>query len=217
MITINLLPFELRPIKRTPLPYILSGAAALVVLAAIGSTWLNNQAEINAVRAELDGNLSELNSLQAVVKEYNDLSGKKAQLIEQVRAIEEIVSDRIIWSRQLYNLSRLLVENAWYKSVKVTFKSFSETQMVMNPQTQKLEPRTITVQKPVLQLVGYVLPGTEGRTAANPLLRNFENDPEFSALFQLEAPSIKDTILEGVPVREFSLEYVVGATGRAGS
>ena len=36
MITINLLPWELRPVKRTPLPYLLSAAVLLLALMGIG-------------------------------------------------------------------------------------------------------------------------------------------------------------------------------------
>lgn len=212
MITINLLPFEIRPVKRTPLPYMLSVAAFFLMVAACGVVYLADIANINSAQQLYNAHVSELNTLLPVVEEYNALSDKKAQLAKQVQTIDEIASDRIIWSRQLFNLSRLAVENSWYSGITVAPKPFNEPRKVLNETTGELEYQNVVVTKQVLTLSGYVIPGPEGSSDMSPLTRRFEEDEEFSSSFQLDLPSFSDTRVNDKAVREFSLEYVYGGS-----
>ena len=213
MITINLLPYDLRPVKRTPLPYMLTGATFVLTVSIIAIVFLKNIGDIAGVTRTLNEHKAELTRLQPVVEDYNEITQKKLQLAEQVQTINEIASDRIIWSRQLYNLNRLALKNMWYDGIDVSVKPFTETSTVYNPKTQKNEIVTERIDRQVLSLTGYVIPGKDGQSTISPFTRATERDEEFSALFQLELSTFKDTLFEEVGVREFKLEYVILAGG----
>lgn len=209
MITVNLLPHELRPVKRTPLPYILSAAGALLILLLVASMYLTNRRGIAKANELLAGHQRELEELKPIVDEYNSLSEQKIGLSKQVETIDGIVNDRIIWSRQLYNLTRLAPENLWYEEIKIIPKTFPETEEFYNKQTKQTEQRTIRITKQVLAVSGYVAPGADGKMNISTFTIATESDPEFSSLFQLDQSTFKDTKFEDENVREFSLEYIL--------
>ncbi len=213
MITVNLLPYELRPIKRTPLPYMLSGATFVLVVGVVAIVFVKNIADIAGATRTLNEHKAELSQLQPVVEDYNAIVKKKLQLAEQVQTINEIASDRIIWSRQLFNLNRLVPDNMWYDEIDVGVRPFTETHLVFNERTKQNEMVTERVDRQVLALSGYVVPGKDGQASVSPFTLATENDPEFSALFQLELSTFKDTLFEEVGVREFKLEYVIRRGG----
>ncbi len=213
MITVNLLPYELRPIKRTPLPYILSGATFVLVVGVVAIVFVKNIADIAGATRTLNEHKAELSQLQPVVEDYNAIVKKKLQLAEQVQTINEIASDRIIWSRQLFNLNRLVPDNMWYDEIDVGVRPFTETHLVFNERTKQNEMVTERVDRQVLALSGYVVPGEDGQASVSPFTLATENDPEFSELFQLELSTFKDTLFEEVGVREFKLEYVIRRGG----
>ena len=213
MITVNLLPYELRPIKRTPLPYILSGATFVLVVGVVAIVFVKNIADIAGATRTLNEHKAELSQLQPVVEDYNAIVKKKLQLAEQVQTINDIASDRIIWSRQLFNLNRLVPDNMWYDEIDVGVRPFTETHLVFNERTKQNEMVTERVDRQVLALSGYVVPGEDGQASVSPFTLATENDPEFSELFQLELSTFKDTIFEEVGVREFKLEYVIRRGG----
>ena len=213
MITVNLLPYELRPIKRTPLPYILSGATFVLVVGVVAIVFVKNIADIAGATRTLNEHKAELSQLQPVVEDYNAIVKKKLQLAEQVQTINEIASDRIIWSRQLFNLNRLVPDNMWYDEIDVGVRPFTETHLVFNERTKKNEMVTERIDRQVLALSGYVVPGEDGQASVSPFTLATENDPEFSELFQLELSTFKDTLFEEVGVREFKLEYVIRRGG----
>ena len=214
MITVNLLPHELRPVKRTPLPHILSGAVALLALLMMSSMYVTNMRGILKAKEVLAGHQSELEALAPIVEEYNGLSEQKIALSKQVETIGALVDDRIIWSRQLYNLSRLAPKNLWYDGIKVVPKSFPHIESFYNEQTKQQEQRTVRVTKQVLTVSGYVEPGADGKASISPFTIATENDEEFSDLFQLDQSTFKDTTYDDVSVREFSFEYIVTPEGR---
>lgn len=209
MITINLLPHELRPVKRTPIPHILSVAVVLLVVLMVSSMYLTNMRGVSKAKEVLAAHQSELEALQPIVGEYNALSEQKIALSKQVETIGEIVNDRIIWSRQLYNLSRLAPENLWYDEIKVVAKSFPEVESFYNEATKQQEQRTVRITKQVLIVSGFVEPGANGKASISPFTLATENDEEFSSLFQLDQSTFKDTTFDDVSVREFSLEYIL--------
>lgn len=213
MITINLLPYDLRPVKRTPVPYMVTGVTFVLTVSIIAIVFLKNLGDIASVTRTLNEHKAELTRLQPVVEDYNEITQKKLQLAEQVQTINEIASDRIIWSRQLYNLNRLALKNMWYNGIDVSVKPFTETSTVYNPKTQQNETVTERVDRQILALTGYVVPGKDGKSTISPFTLATERDEEFSSLFQLELSTFKDTLFEEVGVREFKLEYVILAGG----
>lgn len=214
MITINLLPHNLRPIKRTPVPYMLSGLAAAVVLAWMAYLGGNDiLAKIQAANA-LAQNKSEWADLKPVVEQYNKLSRRKIQLAKRVTTINEIASDRIIWSEQLHHLARLALDNFWYDGIKVGKKTATEMRREYNEQTKEYELKNVQVTKDVLKVTGYVMAGVDGTSSINPFTIQTKEDEEFSKLFHLDLiVKLEDTEFEDVPVRRFELEYIISPEG----
>lgn len=213
MININLLPFHLRPIKHSPVPYVASLLVAGLVLVALAGIWVDKQRAIREQRQILAKNQDQLNELQAIVEEYERLEQQKVQLADKVEIINEILADRIIWSLQLWNISRLTPENFWYKSIAVKEKQYTETRKEYNEKTKKEETKRVTVRRPVLELSGYVIEGPDGGSDINPLTFKMQEDPEFSKTFQLDLPKFQDTEFDGYKVREFTLEYLINKGG----
>jgi hypothetical protein len=214
MITINLLPYELRPIKRTPLPYIGGAIAFAAVLVMIVLTYLSARSDVNAANALLIAHQQEYNTLEPVVTEYNELNARKQLLDKKAKTIEDIVADRLIWSRQLFNFSRLLPDNMWYGAIEVKLDPYKVPQKVTDAKgntTTILVPRT----RQIVTLDGFVRPGEDGQSTINPLLLSFETDDEFSKMFTLNPVSYGDIIKDGLPVRKFTIPMIVNPAGGA--
>jgi len=223
MITINLLPKHLRPVKRTPIPHILSILVLVTAVVAMGLVFVTVRAQLIVVRNQLSSVNQELTKLQEIVDEYDQLLKEKARVADKIKTIEEISKDRIVWSRQLYNLSRLAPDNLWYTEIAVATKKGQKTEpmigqdgkVVLDPATKQPRMRTVNVDIPVLRVSGYVIETPDGRLDTGSFARATENDEEFSALFQFEPPRVEDTVYEGYRVREFTFEFVIRKGGEA--
>ncbi|MBI1317926.1 MAG: hypothetical protein GC168_03120 [Candidatus Hydrogenedens sp.] len=219
MIMINLLPEELRPIKRTPVPYMVAVALALGLLAGVGFMILSSMQVTSGLRADIAKNDQLLKGLQHIVDEYNELGEKKVALKDKVETIEEILRDRKIWSEHLDRLSHLTPDNFWYSRIRETTQTFRENRPKIDPKTNKpvmnekgeLETVQERVVRPVLELQGYVTNDAEGRANVYELMDNTTNDPEFSKHFELFRPRIEDTQYQDFNVRGFTLEYTIEA------
>jgi Tfp pilus assembly protein PilN len=217
MILINLLPEELRPIKRTPLPHILSIAILIAALVGSGLMFFQTFSKTVSLKRDIAKTEQELDSLSAIVDEYNQLGERKLELQDKVSTIEEILLDRKIWSRHLHRLAQLTPENFWYSAIKETSQTFRENVIKRDPKTgqpvmdKKGEPEMeiATVQKPVLEISGYIINDEEGRANLNELLQATTEDPEFNANFELFRPSIEDTEFNGFNVRGFTAEFEI--------
>jgi hypothetical protein len=218
MIRINLLPYHLRPVKRTPLPYVLGVAIWVLALLYMASAYISTQNDIATRETEYAENAAVLAGLQPVIEKSNELEKQKIQLRDKEIAIQEIMKDRIIWSRQLWSLSRLAPDNFWYNTIRTTLKPMREKRPVIDPQTKlpkknaatgQDEYRDETVQRPILEVSGYVVATPEAEASVNPLMYATENDQEFSSLFQLFPPRFKDTTFNEYPVRNFTVEYLI--------
>jgi len=224
MITINLLPHHLRPIKRSPLPYFAAGAAAILAVLYIAFSFVTTQAQIMGRQAQLAAHQKELDEKKKIVEESNELEKLKLQLADKIATIRDIASNRIVWSRELFNLSRLKPDNFWYSGIEESTKAYSVQQPEMDPktgkpkineQTKKPEMKTVSVTRPILRLTGYVVAGQDGRSDVSPLTDALSTDPEFVNMFQMEPPSFSDTDFEGFPVKKFTLEFQIQPEGEA--
>ncbi len=215
MIQINLLPYHLRPIKRTPVPYILAVLLLVVAVAAMAVLFLATQSRIQAQKAQYAQLQSDLDALADVVKQSNELVDLKQQLATKIQTIDEIVKGRILWSRQLWNLSRLAPANIWFKELKVADKTFNEKVTTIDPSTKKPTVKETPVKKSVLQVGGYVVASKDAPGDVSPLARALEQDPEFSSLFRITTTRIEDTEFEEQPVKSFSLEYLIAPQATA--
>ena len=209
MIRVNLLPHHLRPVRRSSIPYLLSGGLFLIALVAMAFMWVKKEREINERERAIAGYQEELDALEPIRRESDELEQLKLALADKIGTIAEITSDRIIWSRQLWSLARLAPPNFWYDGISVETKQYRERQPTYNAQTKKTEMKTVTVTKPILKVEGYVTEAEDGTMDVNPLLIATTMDEEFSELFQLEPPSLKDDEFDGYEVKSFTLEYLI--------
>ena len=215
MIQINLLPDDLRPIKRTPLPYVISLLVLLIAIGVIAVIQLGTMAQVSSIRAERDSNQRRLEQLQPIVDEANELTVKKQQLAARIETINEIVSDRIIWSRQLYNVSRLAPDNFWFNAFTSETKRVQQMVRSVAPDGRVTERRE-TVLKPVFRVSGYVVDAPDGSRTVSPLVSAVEADSEFSSIFLLDSTEFGDTAFDGYPVRQFAIDFTIGPAGERG-
>ena len=179
MIQTNLLPYHLRPVKRSALPYIASLAVLIAVLAAMAGLGLSSQAQIAVARGRLAAHQSDYEGLRTFVDEFKQLQAQKERLADKIAIIQDIVGERIIWSEQLWSISRLTPENFWFSNITEKEKSRREKRYVYNSKTKKEELKTVTVKHRVLELAGYVIEGADGTNNIYPLTFNLEQDPAF--------------------------------------
>ena len=215
MITINLLPPHMRPIKRSPLPYLLSMLVFLVVVAGCVLVETRNQAHLYRLKSQHQQYQRELEDLRPIVEEFNALNKSKETLGHKIQAISEIVGDRIIWSKHLARLADMLPRNLWYSSVVVEEKPFTEVVRTRDPQTNELKENRVVVRRPVLLVKGYAIEDEEGSRSVNPLVFATQRDPEFSEVFGFLSPAIEDRLFDGHQVRAFTLEYLIKPGGTA--
>lgn len=210
MIQINLLPDDLRPVKRTLLPHLLS---ILVLIVTLGIVVVYHQGSVMAqersMRAERDDNVRRLEQLQPYVDEANELTLKEQMLATRIDTINEIVRDRIIWSRQLWKLSDLAPANIWYSGFATENRRVQQTVREVQADGSSVE-RRVTVQKPIFRISGYVIDSPEGSRSIGPFMTALATDPEFSETFVLESPDFRDTNFDGYPVRQFSIDFTYG-------
>lgn len=217
MILINLLPEELRPIKRTPVPHIVSVFILILTLLGVGFLFSQNYARTASLKREIAQTEQDLKALSHIVDEYNQLGQRKLELQDKVATIEEILRDRKIWSQHLHRLAQLTPDNFWFSGIRETKQNFRENVIKRDPKTgevvlnKKGEPEMeiVNVTRSVLEVKGYIINDEEGRANVNELLQATADDPEFSANFELFRPSIEDTVFNGFNVRAFSAEYEI--------
>jgi len=219
MILVNLLPQDLRPIKRTPVPYILSVGFLIGALAAMAALYLAGLGTAARIGSELASTEDALNKLAPVIQEHNELSERKIALQDKIETIQEIQGDRKIWSEHLHKLATLTPENIWFSRIRETSQTFRETvekrdpktgNPVINPTTKQPEIEVRNVRKPVLEVRGYVINDAEtGRANIAPLSNATDADPLFSRHFKQISPAFTDTEFNGFRVRSFTLTYQI--------
>lgn len=236
MIRINLLPEQFRPVKKSILPYFLSLVVFVLGIIIIAFFYLSLHQRVSQLVAQKERLQKEYDSptnlknedgefitLSGIVNEYRKLDKKKQKLEERVAVIQEILSDRIIWSENLFLLANLTPENVWYDRIRVTWQTFREKVIKTDPKTGKpvIDPKTKepqfeqkSVKRPILEITGYVISGEQGERQISPLIEN-TTDPEkasyFVKQFTLLRPKIEDTEFNGFSVRKFTLEYLIEA------
>lgn len=213
MININLLPHHMRPIKRSPIPYMASFLVLLIALVYVANTFLATRAKLNDTRESVAKATEALAGMQHIVDEANQLERDKQGLAARVNTIAEIMSDRIIWSRQLHNLSRLIPENFWYKSIKVETKKETETREVKDAEG-KVTKKDFPVTRRYLTVVGHVAEDSTGEINVNPLTWATTEDPEFASMFSLQPSPFKNNDrFENHTVGTFEFRYLIQPGG----
>lgn len=214
MIVVNLLPEELRPIKRTPLPHLLSLLVAALALVAIGAVYLAAVAEIGERRAELADTQEKLQALQATVEDFKKLKDKLNQLDRKLKVIEDITKDRIIWSERLHQLVTLTPDNFWYKSIEETSQTITVEREEVDEKTGATKIVRDRVLQPYLVVSGYVGPDEEGSDDPYPLSVNTtREDSEFAQKFILEKPEYKFGTYADQRIQTFKFDYRIETGG----
>ncbi len=234
MIHIDLLPDHLRPIKRTPLPYLITSLAFAVGMMAVAGSFLAVQASIRGERIALEESKAVLDDpkLQEIVAESNRLEALKGNLDRRRTIIEEIVSDQIVWSKRLWQLSELTPENVWYSKIEEDIGKFTEDVLEPDPQTGQMRTVSKPVSRPILRVEGYVVPGADGNSSVTGLTDNLTttidltlpeeqrelDDPalhadSFGNQFTLDSPTFEDKDFEGFAAKKFELEFIINTPG----
>jgi len=213
MIDINLLPDELRPRPRSPLPHLMTVVLAVAVVLYCLISFVGKWQTISTFEkrvAELDKQIAEVHESAEAVKK---LEAENRLLSAKQVAISTIMSDRIVWSKVINVLTELVPDAVWLSDLVVTSKSIPV--QVPNPDTQAVQ-KTVTqyVMSRKLEVTGYALSPREeeGVNHVGRFVSAMENekDPnynqEFAALFNNPTPqSVEDKDFEDTPVKEFKI------------
>jgi len=200
----------------------LATAAMLVAIGFMVSLALAQRTELSATRNTLASEEKALADLQEVVNEANELANQKLALGSKIATIQEILSDRIVWSEQLDRLTKMAPENLWFREIEVVMESFSDEVVEIDPKTNEpvIDPRTgqvrkkrQRVRKPVLQVSGYVMNDEQGQSVVHPFVERTDDDPQFNEQFTLLPSRLEDTEFNGIPVRGFTLTYLINTRG----
>jgi Tfp pilus assembly protein PilN len=206
MIIVNLLPHHLRPIKRTPIPHILSVMVLAGVLVTIGILFVRNVSTLGGINAEILTTQTDLASLQYVLDESDRLTQQKKNLRARTEVIQEILQGRTIWSQELNRLAHLTPENVWYSSISIirkqrtTYVDETDAKGVVKSVAKR-------VPYPVLELSGYARNDEDGIPSVEPLIKNTTQDCQFKSKFEMDAPSTDPVEFNGIQVQSFTLQY----------
>ncbi len=117
MISVNLIPAELRSIGATPLPrrlIIYAGVAVNCVMLVVGLTYfLSTIPGLEANKHALDREIYQAEVIGKVRQEYNTLVQQKRDFQNRKATIDEISGTRIIWAKQLDQLWDMIPPEMW--------------------------------------------------------------------------------------------------------
>ena len=216
MIDINLIPDELKPKERSTLPYVVAFAVCALVGLVIFLNILKLATESFRVRQQLRTTERELEKLKDIVDTVELIEKQMKLAEEKKRTIVKITKNNIIWSRQLYELARLIPDNVWIDSIEEEPRQREVTYEAVNPRTKRKETKRRKVTYYVLKLVCYALP-PEGQgegvdlvgatldalKANEELMRNFA-DPIFVKISTEELGGTRTA--PGKTVKKFDVE-----------
>ncbi len=209
MILINVLPENLRPVKRTPLPHIISLAVLFLAIAGVLGYYLQLEAAVAAEQAKQASIEAQYNEKREVVADFNRLTDQKLALQARIETIEDISAGRIIWSRALHRLTELMPENIWITRVRVVNRTRTRVVQVTNPETGEVTSERQRVTLPFLEISGNAVRDEQGDFNTAPFSNATAEDPEFSNRFRFDRPSIEPATFEGFEVRSFVFEYEI--------
>lgn len=177
MIIVNLLPEEARPKVKTPIPYIASLTILGFAVLAMVWMWMASRDALAHQRAQLAQYEGQLNQYGNVVEQYNDLQDQKVALAEKIDIIKEIVKDRLVWSKELWRLSKLTPDNVWYSGINVVNRTATVTVMAYDAKKKKDVEKKERVTLPMLEIKGYVVADKSGKMGISPLMFNLRDVP----------------------------------------
>lgn len=217
MIRINLLPHDMRPIKRTALPHALSLCVLVAAVALMVVIFVGEHRVLTGLTAQHQEKRAELNKLAGVVEEHNRLTQTKLDLQEKILTIQDILKERTLWSEWFHELMRLTPDNIWYSRIRLTTRKFPEEKIKLNkkgepeidPKTKKPVMTKTQVDRPILEVTGYAIEDESGLSSTSTLANNTNTDAKFASRFSLFTSKIEDTDFNGYAVRKFTFEYLI--------
>jgi outer membrane murein-binding lipoprotein Lpp len=195
---------------------LIAGVVVFVALFSIGGA---NKARIERKKTEFADLEAELQRVRQSADKVRELEAKQASIAAKNDAIEQITSDRIVWSEQLYYLAKLLPNDTWLKDIEVEHKTRKKT--VPIPDAKEGEPTTkqIVVPYQSLKLIGYAMSYKDemGVNLVGVLVRAIEDDTSFGVHFRNPEPRlVKDEDFGGVSVKEFEVNCEIFAVKNKG-
>jgi hypothetical protein len=108
MITINLLPADLRPMERTPLPRFLVILVGLVLgLSGLIVLSIYHFSKLNRVRVQIAAEEDTITALEPSEVEYNKVRAQLASILQQEAALKALYAGRTIWWKKMDQLTDL--------------------------------------------------------------------------------------------------------------
>jgi hypothetical protein len=126
MIEINLLPSGLREKKKVPVEQLFQKKSILTILGALIllHLFLYAVTSITAKRLNiLERNWQGLSPKRA---ELSKLSGELTEIDKKVPLIDQLISNRILWSKKLNEISDLLVPGVWLNELSLQKKEMKD-------------------------------------------------------------------------------------------
>jgi len=178
MLKINLLPPELKR-KRKKRVVVFEATQTLLILIiaceiiAFLSIYVFINARVGSKQKELKGIRTEIERLQAEVREVRNLEEDARKLERRLQIIDQLMFSRLSWSRKLNEISSLIPENMWLISLT------SSQESVSRPGGGG------SVVKNVLVLKGKVLalPGERAIDLIGRFINNLKFNPSFFETF----------------------------------
>lgn len=213
------MPAELRPKKRTPLPYIVSALVFAFILVLAAYLYVDGIAQLSSIRQAQAEAEDERVALQSVYDELRKIRQSWDTLQEKMVVIQEISANRVLWSEQMHHLARLTPDNTWLREIQATSIVDREEVEIINPDTGEPErdPRTgkiktevRSVPREALRISGYVLKASPDELGVAQFLQNTSSDPEFAKIFEYNGDlKVEPGTYGDKSVEEFTLTYVV--------
>ncbi len=130
MIRVNLLGVPRKPVKpgskiSLPVPIIVMVLLLLTSLGVCGYFHVNINDRIKELTAQKNSNKNKLAALQKTLGELTNFESAVTQLEEKRKTIENLSKDQSLPVRVLDEVSRLLPENMWLLSMKITNRTLS--------------------------------------------------------------------------------------------
>lgn len=172
--------------------------------------------DLDTIKGTLKANEIALETHMDDIAEYKELVAKMNLLATKLTTINEIASDRMIWSFHLNTLARLAPDNLWYDTIEDTTRSITEEIQVLDPKTNTMVKRNIKRDVPVLKIKGFISADELGQTNINPFLDILDNDPDFSSMFQFEPPKLGYKEIDKIRMRTFELNCIISPSTSTG-
>ncbi len=191
MIEIDLLPLELREKKRIPFERIFKRKMLFAVLGSLVLSYLL----LHAVTVVTTKRLSTLK------RNWQGLSSKKAQIdrlkarlagaSEKIPLIEQLISNRVLWSKKMNEVSDLITGGIWLNEISI--------------KKQKIQTSGELSESLIIQ--GSAASRTKDEPALiGRFMQNLKNDSSFSAHFaEIELGPIKERQISQTEVMDFIL------------